>query len=55
MSAAPIRVLVVDDQPVVRSGFGAILDAHRDISVVGEADDGLRAVEIGQRLRPTSC
>ena len=52
VSAAPIRVLVVDDQPVVRSGFGAILDAHHDISVVGEADDGLRAVEIGQRLRP---
>ena len=52
MSADPIRVLVVDDQPVVRSGFGAILDAHHDISVVGEADDGLRAVEIGQRLRP---
>ena len=47
-----IGVLVVDDQPVVREGFAAVLSAQPDIEVVGEAADGRAAVELAQRLRP---
>ena len=47
-----IRVLVVDDQALVRTGFRMILDAEDDIDVVGEAADGLEAVEAARRLRP---
>ncbi len=47
-----IRVLVVDDQALVRAGLGVILDAQADIEVVGEAADGLEAVEAARRLRP---
>jgi DNA-binding NarL/FixJ family response regulator len=54
MAALPIltRVLVVDDQPVVRAGFAAILDAEPDLSVVGTAADGAAAVELAGSLRP---
>ena len=48
----PIRVLVADDQPVVRTGFQTILEAQPDIVVVGEAGDGREAVEGARRLRP---
>ena len=41
-----IRVLVVDDQALVRSGFRMILDAQPDIDVVGEAENGRQAVEL---------
>jgi DNA-binding NarL/FixJ family response regulator len=47
-----IRVLVADDQVLVRSGFRALLDAEDDIEVVGEADDGAQAVELTRRKRP---
>ncbi len=47
-----IRVLVVDDQALVRSGLAAILDAQDDITVVGEADDGDTAIERAQELQP---
>jgi DNA-binding NarL/FixJ family response regulator len=47
-----IRVLVVDDQALVRSGLAAILDAQDDIEVVGEADDGDVAVERARELEP---
>lgn len=47
-----IRVLVVDDQALVRSGFRMILDAEADIEVVGEAADGRDAVERHRSLRP---
>ena len=47
-----IRVLVVDDQALVRAGFCALLDATDGIEVVGEAADGVQAVELADRLAP---
>ncbi len=47
-----IRVLIVDDQTIVRAGFAALLNAQDDITVVGEAGDGLEAVQLAQRHRP---
>ena len=47
-----IRVVVVDDQALVRTGFHMILDAEDDISVVGEAVDGLDAIELVERASP---
>src|SRR5262245_51199334 len=50
--ADPVRVLVVDDQDLVRSGFAMILDAQADIAVVGEAGDGAAAVAAAMALDP---
>ena len=47
-----IRVLVVDDHPVVRAGIAALVDAADDIEVVGTGSDGLEAVELAAALRP---
>ncbi|WBB79760.1 response regulator transcription factor [Micromonospora sp. WMMD882] len=47
-----IRVLVADDQAMVRTGFGMIIDAQPDMTLVGEAADGVEAVEAARRLRP---
>jgi DNA-binding NarL/FixJ family response regulator len=47
-----IRVVLADDQALVRAGFGAILNAEPDIEVVGEAGEGAEAVRLAQRLRP---
>jgi DNA-binding NarL/FixJ family response regulator len=47
-----IRVLLADDQALVRAGFRALLDAQADIEVVGEAADGAAAVELARRERP---
>ena len=47
-----IRVLIVDDQALVRGGLAAMLDAQADIQVVGEAEDGGAAVDEALRLRP---
>jgi len=51
-SGAPVRVLLVDDQRLVRSGFSLILSVEDDIVVVGEAADGAAAVESARGLRP---
>ncbi|MFN2466820.1 MAG: response regulator transcription factor, partial [Gaiellaceae bacterium] len=47
-----IRVLIVDDQALVRGGFRMILEAQEDFDVVGEADDGGEAVELARSLAP---
>ena len=47
-----IRVVLADDQALVRAGFRALLDAQDGIEVVGEADDGRRAVELTRTLKP---
>ncbi|MFV2173337.1 response regulator [Actinomadura sp. LOL_016] len=46
-----IRVVLVDDQELVRAGFAMVLDAQPDIEVVGEAGDGLRALELLRATR----
>jgi DNA-binding NarL/FixJ family response regulator len=47
-----IRVLIVDDQPLLRAGFRMILESEPDLEVVGEAADGEEAVATARRLRP---
>jgi DNA-binding NarL/FixJ family response regulator len=47
-----IRVLLVDDQPLLRKGFRMILDAEDDLEVAGEAADGAEALDAVDRLRP---
>ena len=47
-----IRVLLCDDQALVRSGFRMILDARDDLEVVGEAEDGLQAIALTRKLDP---
>ncbi len=48
----PIRVLIADDQQLVRSGFRMMLEAEGDIEVVGEAADGEEAVDLARKLAP---
>jgi DNA-binding NarL/FixJ family response regulator len=52
VSPHPIRVLIVDDQQLVRAGFGKLLDDQPDLVVIGDAADGLQAIERTARLRP---
>lgn len=51
-SPTPIRVLVADDQALIRRGMAMLLDAEADIQVVGQAADGDEAVDMAQRLKP---
>jgi DNA-binding NarL/FixJ family response regulator len=48
----PIRVVIADDQVLVRSGFSVIVDSAPDLEVVGEAGDGLAVLEIARQTRP---
>lgn len=48
----PIRVIIADDESLVRAGIRAILSSDERIDIVGEAQDGLEAVELVRRMRP---
>jgi DNA-binding NarL/FixJ family response regulator len=48
----PVRVLLADDQPLLRTGFRMVFEAETDLEVVGEAGDGQQAVELARRLLP---
>ncbi len=50
-----IRILLADDQQLVREGLCALLDLIPDIHVVGEAGDGTEAVERARQMRPDVC
>lgn len=47
-----IRVLIVDDQSLFREGLAALLSVYKDIQIVGEANNGLEAIELALTLRP---
>ncbi|MGH8929250.1 MAG: response regulator [Egibacteraceae bacterium] len=51
-AARTIKVLLCDDQALVRTGFRMILDAREDLSVVGEASDGRECIELCRQLEP---
>jgi DNA-binding NarL/FixJ family response regulator len=50
--SAPLRVLIADDQRLIRTGLSMILESEEGIEVVGEADDGAAAVALARRTRP---
>lgn len=50
-----LRVVVADDQQIVRAGLATILDGQPDMTVVAQAADGREAVQVCQRLRPDVC
>lgn len=50
--AAPIRVLVADDHPIVRAGIAGLIDDESEFELVGEAGDGEQAVQMSAALRP---
>ena len=55
MDAVTVRVLIADDQDLVRTGLRMILDAQSDIEVVAEAADGAQAVALAHSIRPDVC
>ncbi|MCL7380466.1 response regulator transcription factor [Streptomyces sp. 35G-GA-8] len=52
MTASPVRVLLVDDQPLVRSGLRVIMADHPDLEVVGQASTGAEAVQLAKGVCP---
>ena len=52
MSPLPVRIVVVDDQEVVRAGFAALLATQPDFTVVGTAADGAEALRVCRERRP---
>ncbi len=48
----PNRILIADDHLVVRSGLRAMLSAHPDLEVVGEAEDGVETLRLAAELQP---
>ena len=52
MDNQPIQVLIVDDHAMVRKGLKALLDQYEGIRVIGEAANGLKAIELTERLKP---
>ena len=55
VAMTPLRVVIADDQPMMRAGFKAVLEATGDIEVVAEAGTGAEAVEAASGTPPTSC
>lgn len=55
MAAAPIRLLLVDDHPVMRAGLANLLSMSGDFTVIGQADDGPTALRLWATLRPDVC
>ncbi|MFF5073275.1 response regulator [Micromonospora olivasterospora] len=51
-TARPVRILLADDQPLLRTGFRMVLGSEDDLDIVAEAGDGLEAVELSRRLLP---
>jgi DNA-binding NarL/FixJ family response regulator len=47
-----VTILVVDDHPIVRQGLRHLLEAEPDFKVVGEAEDGIEALQLIERLKP---
>ena len=50
--SSKLKILIVDDHAIVRDGLAAILKFQKDMTVAGEADDGLSAIQKAQELRP---
>ena len=50
-----VRVIVADDQSIVRAGLSTILNGQPDIEVIGQATDGREAVALAHKLRPDVC
>lgn len=52
VDASPIRIMIADDQEIIRQGLTIILDHQDDMTVVGQAEDGQQAVEMARALKP---
>src|ERR1700752_5030815 len=49
---APIRILTVDDHPMLREGIAAVIEGQQDMQIIGEASNGVEAVQRFGELRP---